>query len=126
MGLMQSKLYTISKTHITTMKPIKRGAALLLAPNSIIYYTRTHEDVERMHEDDRRNGNTMGEDGESRVYSRQGSARLLAPTWVVISRLNGVEWHGWGKKPTGLVVATVTTGPYIGRSVAVHRQDLHL
>ena len=103
---------------------IRPGDAFFLAENATIYYTRSHDDVARMYENDRINGDTIGDDGESRIHSRQASAGIRSPTMVMITRLNGVEWYGWGKKPTGLVVATVTTGPYIGRTVAVHRQDL--
>jgi hypothetical protein len=105
-------------------KKIKSGDCFFLAALAYVWHTRSDDEVARLYESDRINGNTIGDDGESRVYSRQGGLRLPSPTGVIITRLNGVEWHGWGKKPTGLVVATVTTGPYIGRTVAVYRQDL--
>lgn len=105
-------------------KNIRRGDAFFLASNATIYYTRSDVELGYMYEDDRLRGRTMTDDGESRVHSRQGSARVSSPTTVIITRLNGSEWHGWGKKPLGLVVATVTTGPYIGRVIAVRRQDL--
>jgi hypothetical protein len=107
-------------------KKIKPGDCFFLPASAYIWYTRSDDDVSRLYEDDRINGDTIGDDGESRVYSRQGSARLPSPTGVIITRLNGVEWHGWGKKPVGLVVATVTTGPYIGRTVAVYRCELKI
>jgi hypothetical protein len=103
---------------------IKSGDCFFLDALAYVWHTRSDDEVARLYEDDRINGNTIGDDGESRVYSRQGGLRLPSPTGVIITRLNGVEWHGWGKKPTGLVVATVTTGPHIGRTVAVYRQDL--
>ena len=105
-------------------KKIARGDSYFLAPNATVYYTRGDDELRRMYEDDRRNGNTMRDDGESRIHSRQGSVFLVPATAVVITRLNGAEWHGWGKKPAGLLVATVITGPYIGRTVAVERRWL--
>ena len=103
---------------------IVRGDSYFLAPNATVYYTRGDDEVRRMYEDDRRSGNTMGDDGEPRIHSRQGSVRLPSPTSVVITRLNGAEWYGWCKKPAGLLVAMVITGPYIGRTVAVERRWL--
>ena len=103
---------------------IARGDSYFLAPNATVYYTRGDDEVRRMYEDDRRNGNTMRDDGESRIHSRQGTVWLPAPTAVVITRLNGAEWYGYSKKPAGLLVATVITGPYTGRSVAVERRWL--
>ena len=103
---------------------IARGDSYFLAPNATVYYTRGDDEVRRMYEDDRRSGNTMGDDGEPRIHSRQGSVRLPAPTSVVITRLNGAEWYGYSKKPAGLVVAMVITGPYTGRTVAVERRWL--
>ena len=113
-----------NKDKVKVAKKIARGDSYFLAPNATVYYTRGDDEVRRMYEDDRRNGNTMRDDGESRIHSRQGTVWLPAPTAVVITRLNGAEWHGWGKKPAGLLVATVITGPYIGRTVAVERRWL--
>jgi len=108
-------------------KKIKPGDCFFLSANAYVWYTRSDDEVARLRAwNDRINGAATGDDGESRVYSRQGAARLPSPTGVIITRLNGVEWHGWGKKPVGLVVATVTTGPYIGRTVAVYRDELKI
>ena len=103
---------------------IARGASYFLAPNATVYYTRGDDEVRRMYEDDRRSGNTMRDDGESRIHSRQGSVFLVPATAVVITRLNGAEWYGYNNKPRGLVVAMVITGPYTGRTVAVERRWL--
>ena len=108
---------------------IKSGDCFFLDALAYVWHTRSDDEVARLYEDDRINGAATGDDGESRVYSRQGAARLPSPTGVIITRLNGVEWHGWhgwGKKPTGLVVATVTTGRHIGRTVAVYRDELKI
>ena len=105
-------------------KKIKPGDCFFLPARAYIWHTRSDDEVARLYENDRINGNAIGDDGESRL--RQGALRLPSPTGVIITRLNGVEWHGWGKKPTGLVVATVTTGPYIGRTVAVYRCELKI
>ena len=113
-----------NKDKVKVASKIARGDSYFLAPNATVYYTRGDDEVRSMYEDDRRNGNTMRDDGESRIHSRQGTVWLPAPTAVVITRLNGAEWHGWGKKPAGLLVATVITGPYIGRTVAVERRWL--
>jgi hypothetical protein len=112
------------RSGVKVASKIKPGDCFFLNALAYVWHTRSDDEVARLYENDRINGNTIGDDGESRVYSRQGGLRLPSPTGVIITRLNGVEWHGWGKKPTGLVVATVTTGPHIGRTVAVYRQDL--
>lgn len=101
-----------------------RGDSYFLAPNATAYYTRSDDEIRGMYEDDHRSGNTMGADGESRIHSRQGKVLLATPTGIVITRLNGAEWYGYSKKPAGLLVATVTTGPYIGRTIAVERRWL--
>ena len=117
-----------NKDKVKVASKIARGDSYFLAPNATVYYTRGDDEVRSMYEDDRRNGNTMLSRSDIFEFRRgvQGSVRLPAPTAVVITRLNRAEWHGWGKKPTGLVTATVTTGPYIGRSVAVYRDDLKI
>ena len=109
---------------VKVAKKIARGDSYFLAPNATVYYTRSDDEVRSMYEDDRRNGNTMRDDGESRIHSRQGTVWLPAPTSVVITRLNGAEWYGYNKKPAGLLVAMVITGPYTGRTVAVERRWL--
>ncbi len=103
---------------------IARGDSYFLAPNATVYYTRGDDEVRRMYEDDRRNGNTMQDDGESRIHSRQGYVFLVPATAVLITRLSGAEWHEYNNKPRGLIVATIITGPYTGRSVAVERRAL--
>ena len=103
---------------------IARGDSYFLDPAVTVYYTRSDDELRRMYEDDRRHGNTMRDDGESRIHSRQGSVFLVPATAVVITRLNGAEWHGYNNKPRGLLVATIITGPYIGRTVAVERRWL--
>ena len=103
---------------------IARGDSYFLDPAVTVYYTRSDDELRRMYEDDRRNGNTMRDDGESRIHSRQGSVFLVPATAVVITRLNGAEWYGYNNKPRGLLVATIITGPYTGRSVAVERRWL--
>ena len=103
---------------------IARGDSYFLDPNATVYYTRGDDEVRRLYEASRQSGNTMGDDGEPRIFSRQGSVRLPAPTSVVITRLNGAEWYGYSKKPAGLLVAMVITGPYTGRTVAVERRWL--
>ena len=113
-----------NKDKVKVASTIARGDSYFLAPNATVYYTRGDDEVRRMYEDDRRNGNTMRDDGESRIHSRQGTVWLPAPTAVVITRLNGAEWYGYSKKPAGLLVAMVITGPYTGRTVAVERRWL--
>ena len=113
-----------NKDKVKVAKKIARGDSYFLDPAVTVYYTRSDDELRRMYEDDRRNGNTMRDDGESRIHSRQGTVCLPAPTAVVITRLNGAEWYGYNNKPRGLLVAMVITGPYIGRTVAVERRWL--
>ena len=113
-----------NKDKVKVAKKIARGDSYFLDPAVTVYYTRSDDELRRMYEDDRRHGNTMRDDGESRIHSRQGTVWLPAPTAVVITRLNGAEWHGYNNKPRGLLVAMVITGPYIGRTVAVERRWL--
>ena len=110
--------------NVIVASKIARGDSYFLAPNATVYYTRGADEIRRMYEDDRRNGNTMQDDGESRIHSRQGSSTVKEPTMVYIQRLNAVEWRGWGKKPAGLVIAVITSGPHIGQTVAVERRWL--
>ena len=118
------KTMETNKDKVKVASTIARGDSYFLAPNATVYYTRSDDEVRRLYEASRQSGNTMGDDGESRIFSRQGSVRLGADTGVMITRLNGAEWHGYSKKPAGLLVATVITGPYIGRTVAVERRWL--
>lgn len=113
------------RSKVKVANKIKPGDCFFLPAGAAAYYTRSHREVALMYEDDRRCGNTMGDDGESRVYSQQGSFITKEPTILYIQRLNGVEWHGYCKKPVGLVRATITSGPHLGRTVGVYRQDLH-
>ena len=61
-------------------KKIKPGDCFFLSAYATVWYTRSDDEVARLYEDDRINGDTIGDDGESRVYSRQGSAHLPSPT----------------------------------------------
>jgi len=103
---------------------ISRGDIFQLNEFASLFYTRSQEELDSIHAEDRLAGNMIGDDGEPRIYSSQGS--LLAPvgTTVMITALRGAEWSGWGRKPAGLIKAVVTSGRYLGREVGLRKRDL--
>ena len=104
---------------------LSRGTIVKLH-SAMLYYTLSEEEVSRMREDDRRSGNVLDSAGEPRIYNRQGRIVVVKDDdiTVMVTSLNGVDWHSWDRKPKGLVRAVVTTGSGAGREVAVSRANL--
>ena len=91
--------------------PKDTDTIVLLAGNKF-YWVRTDLEMERLY------SSTMGrfdDAGEPYVYSRQGTGFILDDTVVTITKRRGVQWHGWGRRPTFLVegLATINGLPRI-------------
>jgi len=103
---------------------ISRGDIFQINDFTSLFYTRSKEEMDALRVRDRLAGDMMDSGGEPRIYSSQGSLLVDAGTTVMITALKGAKWSGWGRKPTGLIKAVVTTGRHLGREVALRKRDL--
>lgn len=90
----------------------KDADIIVLPARSKYYWHRTESDMQRLYDSTRGQLNSAG---ESYVYNGQGLGFLDEATVVTITRRRGIEWRGWGKRPTFLVegLATINGLPRI-------------
>jgi hypothetical protein len=109
------------KSKPETSDKIKRGEVVVLEPGRRVWYHKTREEIEAERQRDIARGHVMTDDGETILYSSQGSITFEEPATVLVTALTKVPWHSWHNKPSGLTAGVITSGRYTGKEVTFLR-----
>lgn len=87
---------------------LRKGDTVVLRARTHHYYNRTDEEVQEYYDLFAKNGQVLDDAGEPRVVSKVGAITLPQDTVAFVTRVRGIEWKGWGRRPVGLVEGIVT------------------
>lgn len=87
---------------------MKRGDAVVLRAGSALWYDRTADELAELEAQDAREGRFTDAAGEPILHSPVGTLYLEADAVAVVTRLKGVVWRGWRRRPSGLAAALAT------------------
>lgn len=89
---------------------MKRGDIVVLRAYTSAWYRRSDEELAVAEARDVAAGRYTDDGGEPLLYSRMGSIYIEQDVAVFVTRLKGLEWDTWWRRPKGLVEGLATIG----------------
>lgn len=82
---------------------MRTGDIVVIRGCSQVWYVKTDAEVIAAREHDASRGIFFDSAGEPLLYSSLGSIRHNSPIVAIVTRLRGIYWPHWSRRPTGLV-----------------------
>jgi len=89
---------------------VRRGDTLVLPAGTRVWWTRSDEEIRSLRDSDIAAGRFCDSAGESIVYSPLSSFFLDEDVVVLVTRLRGIVWPGWTRRPAVLTEGFLTLG----------------
>ena len=87
---------------------LTRGDTILVEQGATYWFYRTDAEVAALREADQRDGRLYDAGGEPVIYSSVGCSRAPHSALGIVTRLKGIEWPTWGRRPKHLVECILT------------------